>query len=120
MSIPNNMKHGPLVLSIPGGGHRLIDQVFAAPGGIVVVEAGWSDPLRSHHADHFIEGEVFEEPGGWRIGDFYLWPLEDDDEEHLRVAWIEWEQIMKGKPKAARRKAAADYVRRDLEIDVEI
>jgi hypothetical protein len=49
------------------GIERVFVDVLVAPGGVVLVDPGWWEPLNPTHPFHLVEGRV-EGTGPWHIG----------------------------------------------------
>ena len=99
------------------GTQVLIDQVYQTDAGLVALETGWNDPMRSRTATHILPEPVTGNPKlGWRAGDLLLWILEDDDDRYLLGIANDWRKIRERT--GATREAGARFVEADLLVAI--
>jgi hypothetical protein len=109
----------PFVVLIAQPSHRrLAVEVFAAPRGLVFVDAGWAHPEQTGHPFHYLEGDVQGRDGGpWLVGRGAGAPLlvRLEEGDPLCVAWLDWQawtRTSEGRssgPTRERAKALAEH-----------
>ena len=120
MDLIEYSKAGNPVLYFPDGEGtgRLAAEVFRVPGGVVVADSGWSEPMNPTHPFHFLEGEICnkEDPDGdliewWAVGPHAFRELLDCVDVQVG-SWRAWQGSEYRRP----RVDAAAEIQADLGI----
>ncbi len=99
----------PLAIYFPDGMVRVADHIFVHKRGILFVDIGWYGYMVSFNPFHVIEGEVNGVSPKWNIGNVIIRKIKPG--ERIMLDYMGW---LVGKPKEATRKAALDFIPKEL------
>lgn len=100
----------PLAVDIREGHTRIAAEIFEHRDGLVFLDIGWCDPLRSFHAAHLLEGEE-QGHGPWTIGGYTIREIEIGSDEYDE--WLEWKAAAREQG-GCEREAGREYARQEF------
>ena len=82
-------RRGPVILSVPQGGKRLIAELFTTEAGLVFFGVFWPEEDVKPAAMLVNYDRVDQEDGTGR-DPLTFWPMDEDDGENAQKKWDQW------------------------------
>ena len=82
-------RRGPVILSVPDAGKRLIAELFTTEAGLVFFGAFWPEE-DTKPAAMMVNYDRINQSDGTPRDPLSFWPMEDDDGDNAKRKWNQW------------------------------